>query len=333
MNDYTPAERLRIVVIGAVAPIVIAAVGIAIMLSWSAELPDPLAIHWNGSGEPDGFGSLTGLALMIGGIAAGFGVIVTLATLFQSAGVYTRTLLGSSVWLSTLITVGVVGSVYLQIGLADARDVGDGAGIGFWLIAGTVGGLLLAVPAALLAPRAPLVADDEAATPALGLAKQERAVWSRSTAPQSWLFAALFGGIFLLLGGVSLALAASGEPYWSTLLVAVLLLPVAVGSSFWRVRVSSAGFTVRSLLGLPRFTVPIDQIESARVTQVSPLGDFGGWGVRWGSKGRIGVVVRSGEALEVSRKHGRTIVVTVEDAESAAALINGFRERTATVGA
>ena len=333
MNDYTPAERLRIVVIGAVAPIVVAAVGIAIMLSWSAELPDPVAIHWNASGEPDGFGSLTGLALMIGGIAAGFGAIVTLATLFQSAGVYTRTLLGSSVWLSTLITVGVVGSVHMQRGLADARDVGDGAGIGLWLAGGAVGGLLLAVPAALLAPRATLVAHDEAATPALGLAKQERAVWSRSAAPQSLLFAALFGGIFVMLGVVTVTLAVSGEPYWSTLLIAVVLLPVAVGSSFWRVRVSSAGFTVRSLLGLPRFAVPNDQIESARVTQVSPLGDFGGWGVRWGSNGRIGVVVRSGEALEVSRKRGRTIVVTVEDAESAAALINGFRERTAAVGA
>ena len=333
MNDYTPAERLRIVVIGAVVPTVIAAVGIGIMLSWSANLPDPVAIHWNGSGEPDGFGSLPGLALMIGGIAGGFGAIVTLATLFQAGGAYTRTLLGSSVWLSTLITVGVVGSVHLQLGLADARDVGDGAGIGLWLVAGTVGGLLLAVPAVLLAPRAPLVADDDSATPALALSKQERAVWSRSTAPQSWLFAALFGGILLLLGGVSVALATSGEPYWSTLLIVVVLLPVAVGTSFGRVRVSSAGFTVRSLLGLPRFTVPIDQIESARATRVSPLGDFGGWGVRWGSNGRIGVVVRSGEALEVSRKRGRTIVVTVEDAESAAALINGFRERTASVGA
>jgi hypothetical protein len=332
MNDYTPAERLRIVVIGAVVPIVIAAVGIAVMLSWSADLPDPVAIHWNGSGEPDGFGSLAGLTLMIGGIAAGFGAIVTLATLFQSAGVYTRTLLGTSVWLSTLITVGVVGSVYMQRGLADARDVGDGAGVGFWLLAGAVGGLLLAVPAALLAPRAPLVAHDEAATPALGLAERERAVWSRSTAPQSWLFAVLFGGVFLLLGVATVSLAVSGEPYWSTLLIAVLLLLVAVGTSFWRVRVSSTGFAVRSLLGLPRFTVPIEQIESARVTQVSPLGDFGGWGVRWGSNGRIGVVVRSGEALEVSRTRGRTIVVTVEDAASAAALINGFRERTAAVG-
>jgi len=333
MNDYTPAERLRIVVIGAVVPSVIAAVGIAVMLSWSADLPDPVAIHWNGSGEPDGFGSLPGLALMIGGIAAGFGAIVTLATLFQSAGAYTRTVLGTSVWLSTLITVSVVGSVYMQLGLSDARDVGDGAGIGLWLLAGAVGGLVLAVPAALLAPRAPFFAHDEAATPALGLATRERAIWSRSTAPQSWLFAALFGGILLLLGVVTVALAANGEPYWSTLLIAVLLVLAAVGTSFWRVRVSSAGFTVRSLLGLPRFTVPIGQIESARVTQVSPLGDFGGWGVRWGSKGRIGVVVRSGEALEVSRTRGRTIVVTVDDAESAAALINGFRERAASVGA
>ena len=329
MNDYTPAERRRIVVIGAVVPIVIAAVGIALMLSWSSRLPDPVAIHWNGSGEPDGFGSLAGLAWMIGGIAAGFGAIVTLATLFQSAGVYTRTLLGTSVWLSTLITVGVVGSVHMQLGLADARDVGDGAGIGLWLTAGAVGGLVLAIPSALLAPRAPLVATDEAATPALGLADDERAVWTRTVTPQSWVFVALFGGMLVLLAGVTIALAVDGASYWSTLGIAIVLVPVAVGTSFWRVRVSAAGFTVRSLLGLPRFSVPIDQIESARVTQVTPLGDFGGWGVRFGSHGRLGVVVRAGEALEVSRLTGRTIVVTVSDARSAAALINGLRERGA----
>lgn len=329
MTDYTPAERRRIVVIGAVIPIVIAAVGIALMLSWSSRLPDPVAIHWNGSGEPDGFGSLAGLAWMIGGIAAGFGAIVTLATLFQSAGAYTRTLLGTSVWLSTLITVGVVGSVYLQLDLADARDVGDSAPIGLWLVAGGVGGLLLAVPAALLAPRAPLVGIDEVETPALGLAKDERAVWTRNATPQSWVFAALFGGIFLLLAVVVVSLALAGASYWSTLAIGIVLVPVAIGTSFWRVRVSAAGFSVRSLLGLPRFTVPIEEIESARVTQVSPLGDFGGWGIRFGSNGRLGVVVRSGDALEVSRRTGRTIVVTVSDAESAAALINGFREREA----
>ena len=331
MNDYTPAERWRIVVIGAVIPIVIAAVGIVLMLSWSARLPDPLAIHWNGSGEPDGFGSLSGLAWMTGGIAAGFGAIVTLATLFQSAGAYTRALLGTSVWLSTLVTVGVVGSVHMQLGLDDARDVGDGAGIGLWLLVGGVGGLVLAVPAALLAPRAPLMEADDAATPALGLAKGERAVWSRNAAPRLWVFAALFGGIFLLLAVVIVVLAVSGASYWSTLVIGIVLVPVAIGTSFWRVRVSAAGFSVRSMLGLPRFTVPIDQIESARVTRVSPLGDFGGWGIRFGSNGRVGVVVRSGDALEVSRSTGRTIVVTVADAASAAALINGFREREAAV--
>ena len=331
MNAYTTAERWRIVVIGAVVPIVIAVAGIALMLSWAPQLPDPVAIHWNGAGEPDGFGSLAGLALMIGGITTAFGALVTLATLFQSAGTYTRTLLGASVWLSILITVGVVGSVHMQLGLADARDVGDGAGIGLWLAAGGVGGLLLAVPAALLAPRAPLVGIDDAATPALGLAKDERAVWSRNAAPRSWVFAALFGSIFLLLAVVVVTLALAGASYWITLVIGIVLVPVAIGTSFWRVRVSAAGFSVRSLLGLPRFTVPIDEIESARVTQVSPLGDFGGWGIRFGSNGRLGVVVRSGDALEVSRRTGRTIVVTVSDAESAAALINGFREREAAV--
>jgi hypothetical protein len=95
----------------------------------------------------------------------------------------------------------------------------------------------------------------------------------------------------------------------------------------FHVRVSAAGLTVRSTFGWPRTTVPADEVERADVVQVRPVHDFGGYGWRLGRQGRTGVVVRAGEALEVTRTGGRALVVTVDDAADAAALLNTMAER------
>lgn len=55
---------------------------------------------------------------------------------------------------------------------------------------------------------------------------------------------------------------------------------------------------------------------------VNPMGDFGGWGLRLSVDGRVGVVLRTGEALQITRRKGRPFVVTVDDAETAAAVLS-----------
>ena len=71
----------------------------------------------------------------------------------------------------------------------------------------------------------------------------------------------------------------------------------------------------------------IEEVEEAVVVQVNPLREFGGWGIRTGVGGRIGVVMRGGEALEVVRTGGRRVVVTVDDAATGAALLNTLAGR------
>jgi hypothetical protein len=83
------------------------------------------------------------------------------------------------------------------------------------------------------------------------------------------------------------------------------------------------------VLGLPVIRVPLSDIASADVATIDPFGQFGGWGIRYGFGGRVGIILRSGEALEVIRKSGRSIVITVDDAESAAALLGGLIAREA----
>ncbi|MNY73206.1 hypothetical protein D3C86_2119390 [compost metagenome] len=59
------------------------------------------------------------------------------------------------------------------------------------------------------------------------------------------------------------------------------------------------------------------------------MGEFGGWGLRLSTDRRFGVVLRSGEAIEVLRRSGKRFVVTVEDAATGAALLEALVERRA----
>ena len=64
------------------------------------------------------------------------------------------------------------------------------------------------------------------------------------------------------------------------------------------------------------------------MTTVSPLAEFGGWGYRVGRGGRVGVVLRTGEGLQVERSGGRSFVVTIDDAATGAALLNTLAARS-----
>jgi hypothetical protein len=101
----------------------------------------------------------------------------------------------------------------------------------------------------------------------------------------------------------------------------------------WTIRVDARGVRMRSSLGIPRITIPLANIESADVIHVQAIAEYGGFGVRWGLGGRFGVILRSGEALQVLRHNGRSVVVTVDDAETAAALINGLVARSSGANA
>jgi hypothetical protein len=156
--------------------------------------------------------------------------------------------------------------------------------------------------------------------PRLPLGEAQRAVWLGRAA----------GGAGIAIGAVGLLVAAASAlatRTWGALVVPVVLALVLAAMFAFTVRVDAAGLTVRSALGWPRSHVPADEIEQASVVQVRPFGDFGGWGWRIGRGGRVGVVLRAGEGLLVERSGGRSLVVTVDDAATAAALLNTMAER------
>jgi hypothetical protein len=65
-------------------------------------------------------------------------------------------------------------------------------------------------------------------------------------------------------------------------------------------------------LALPPFwrrTVRLDRIVSLDVVDVSPLRDAGGYGLRFGGRGRVFVVMRRGRAVEVRTVTGERYVI------------------------
>ena len=165
--------------------------------------------------------------------------------------------------------------------------------------------------------------------PTLQLGSDERATWFARLEPARWLGIVLIaiGVVVLVGGGVAVWIAGSVPVLVGYLLLMGFLLFASAGSLFWTVSIDSRGFVARSLFGVPRFTVPIAEVGSAVSVPAGATGGFGGWGLRWGGRGRIGIILGSGEALEVRKRGGGVIVVTTADSERAAALLNSLAQR------
>ncbi|WP_456844037.1 DUF1648 domain-containing protein [Cellulomonas sp. P5_C6] len=288
--------------------------------AWSSELPDPVAVHFGPDG-PDGFSSLAGalwpsavvsLLLAVGCWAVAFFWGRTALVRRICAG----TALGLSAFLSTL----TIGLLDLQRGLSDAADMGS-TGLVFTLA--SVLGITAAALGAWLTPgdvHQPTSAPIPASAAVLDLRPDESASWV--THAESRTALVVGGSVTVLVAALGLLLSA---PF---VLVPALVVAAAVLSCTWfTVTVDRRGLTVRSAVGWPRITVPLDEVEQAEVVTVKPFPEFGGWGYRVGRGGRVGVVLRTGEGLQVERTGGRSLVVTVDDAATGAALLNTLAAR------
>jgi hypothetical protein len=323
---YAHGNLTRVILIAGVLPVLLGVVGTALMLVWSPLLPHPIAIHWGASGRADGYGSLASMISVLLGCVLTFSAAVTLALAKMRAvphpSYQARVLAATSVWLSGFLTVGITGSVAAQRGLADAASA---CPVSVILLLGAVVGVVLGVGAWFLTPPPGISEpEDDDAHSALALAPQERALWSRAVRPATRTVVLFFAivGLGVLGGLVFFALTTAPSMWWMVVLVSLILVASAVCFS-WRISIDDRGVSVRSGAGYPRVDIPLSTISTARVVQVNP---FGGWGLRWAA-GRTGIVVRAGEAVEITRISGRSLVVTVDDAATAVALLEGLLHR------
>jgi hypothetical protein len=325
----TPAQRRRVVVLTAVVPLAIAVAAVALIASWLPDLPERLAIHWGADGTPDGyagFGMIAALILGVTGVLALVFSVAVCTLTAESSPERARLLVATGVAVTTAVTVGVTGLTGAQRGGAPAPD---GGVPGVWLLAGALLGVVLGAVAWRLTPRWNQLAPGTYPQPEpIELAPEERAAWSRAVAP-SRRFTLLLGAFLVLMLGVGVVSVIGSDPSsWPLLITPTLVVALAATTLRWRVTVSRAGLVTRGAFGFPRFVIPLERIESVRVTAVDPMAQFGGWGLRWASGHRFGVVVTSGEGIEVRRTDGSVFVVTVADAATGAALLAGFVARS-----
>jgi hypothetical protein len=301
--------------------LLILAASAGVVWSWREQLPDPVASHWGLRGGPDGFSSLgemLGVLLGIGGaLVLAFGGITW--ALGQSS-VSRRIGAAATVWVTLFLSIVVVGSLAVQRGLSDARDAGP---VDTVLLVAILGPILPTIITAILVPgdlRQPTTEVVAADAPRVRLVDGERAVWIGRAGTQI----AFFIAVPIVVLGVVVAVLTQA---WPLLIVDAVLIAALVTLTTFVVQVDRMGLTVRSAVGWPRYRIPLDEVVRADVTQVAPLKDFGGWGWRVGRDGRVGVVLRKGEALLVERTGGRSIVVTVDGAYTGAGLLNALADR------
>lgn len=330
MKTSLPAERRarrrrrRTASVAVLIGLAIVAGGTLLAYSWRDELPAPVASHWGADGTVNGLSTLDGVV----GVMLGVGGVLVLffgaVTLWLGQASFTRRIgAAATIWSALFLSILTVGTLAVQRGLSDARDVG---GIGGVLALAIVSSVAAAVVVGIVVPgdpREPTRQPIDARAPRATVSAEEHAVWIGRVESRA---AVLVG---LAAAGLVVALMV-WTGLWALLLVAVLLFALVATMSVAVVRVDSTGVTVRSPLGVPRMMVPLDEVVRADVRDVLPFREFGGWGWRVGRGGRVGVVLRAGESLLLERTGGRSVVVTVDGAAAAAGLINSLADRDRT---
>jgi len=170
------------------------------------------------------------------------------------------------------------------------------------------------------------------------LGANERAVWMRTVTMARSGIVVLVVAIVVVLAatvGSFAAELAAGAPLmgaWISLAALILVTVSILCALVFRVRVDEDGLEVRAAAGWPRIRIARDDIRSVEVVHVSPMGEYGGWGWRYGIGSGWAVVMRTGEAIRVTRRNGKVFTVTVDDAETGAALLRGLADRDRSRG-
>jgi len=332
-SDRTTRSDLavrRFMLVALWAPVAFVVVGVVIQFLLLPAVPATIAVHWNAAGEPDGFAPAWTLPLATVGFGVGVPVLIALTAL---PGLR-RGDRGSSYRLMGAIAAGTSA---LMVGLftwtlaIQAGPAGSHATLSLWA------GLVWTGVAALVGAGAWFAQPHEermdAATQAtpLALGPNERAMWLRTTSmkPAAAVSIVVAVIIVVLVAVGAWISGADATVTWLLGVVAALALVLAATTVAFHVRVDDRGLHVDSVLGLPRFRVPLVDVASAARVEVNAMGEFGGWGVRLGTGRRFGVVLRNGEAIEVVRRNGKRFVVTVDDAATGAGLLEALVARVA----
>ena len=315
-------ERTRRAVLGAGIPAAVVGAGLVPYLAYRSELPERVASHFGISGRPDGSMTPQQFLLVVGVLMVlGLGMCVAIALIrrrLQPMVAPTISFVGAFVG---ALAAGILATTAIgQRGLERWQD----ATLSPWALILWIGGsVIVGGAAARIASSLPHDGETGrgAVPPTLDLAPGERAFWT-STLSAKWPL--LLGPVVLL---VALGLTQLVEPWFAL----VLLVPALAITTFSRIRVTAdrSGLQVGyGFLGWPGTSVPLRRIATARAIDVRPT-EWGGWGYRGNLTlmKRAAVVLRAGPGIRLDLHDGKVFVVTIDDPDIPARLLNAEASR------
>ncbi|MCP3801010.1 hypothetical protein NLX83_17230 [Allokutzneria sp. A3M-2-11 16] len=303
-------------------PVLVLGAALLTFHSLAERLPDPLAAHVGPSGRTDSY--LSGPQLLS---VFSFPLSAISLLCLGMFVVARRNPHAQRFLVMTSFAVGGLHAAIFAVVMTANLDVADARTVvfGWWtlplpLLAAVLSGALgYALAGKVVLPKRddPLPAD----APRLELAEGERVSWSHTMTSRL----PLVGATVMVVAALALGFTVS----WHAAIIIVPALLLVLTASV-RITVDGNGLSVRSaLLRRPRKQIALEQIKLVRVRTVDPFRDFGGWGYRHRG-GASGVVLRAGDALVVELDNDIDFVVTVDDADTAAALLNSLAERART---
>lgn len=319
-------RRLPLLAVATVAPVVLTLVAVVVAVLVAPDLAAPVRVHWDAAGNSDGFAP--GWSAIVGFAVVALAVTALVSAILAGAGVHVVTVQTKILALVPVFITALFGALELWILAtqhqgAAAPPVWSGLLLGFGAaVVLVLAGWFALPPAVRVAPGA----DERRAEP-LPLAAGERASWHATTTMALAARVGILAAILFAVAAVTLATVVTQGAMWPLYLVPVVLLVAFATTTTWHLRVDDDGLVVRAAAGFPVFRMARTDVAEAGTVVIRPLGDFGGWGLRWGTGRRFGIVTRAGEALQVTRRDGRILVVTVDDAATAAGLLTAVAAR------
>lgn len=314
----------------AVGRLVLIAVAVALVLVTVlpvvlvGELPDTLATRWDGSGTPTSSVGRTALVVVVGSavLATALGLVALALWPRPLRSNQGPVLAGGAAVVGAVCALPLVSILLANQDVDDWRDV---AGPPVWEFALVIlGSLAVGAVAAWAASSLPSVDERPAPTPPLDAPAAAQVAWTRHLSV-TWALAA--SAATVLVGVVTAAVGQIGVGL-------IVVVTGAATSVLSRIQVFAdhRGLTVTyGWWTWPRTAIPLDRIASAAAIDVAPA-EWGGWGYRGSVRlfRQAAVVLRRGEGLRVDLVDGRRFVVTIDDACTAAAVLE--RERVRATG-
>ncbi|MFT3715704.1 MAG: DUF1648 domain-containing protein [Gordonia sp. (in: high G+C Gram-positive bacteria)] len=314
------------VLLGVLAPAAITVIAFVVQIFLLGDVPDRVIVHWNATGTPDGWSPAWTVPLVTAILCLFLiGIMAVPAVVGLNAGDRGRaypSLVAATLGTTAMVAVLMTSTLWFQKGGRDDEPLLT------TILLSLAVGLVLGTAAWFAQPH-PTESEIGAQAAPIAVADGEQAVWLRTVTASRGMLIVTVGAVTLasLIALFGWTDGTSSGLIVTCVIVALAGVVVLMTSLAFRVRVSPDGLSVRSILGLPRFSIALGQIAGVRVDgDARPLGDFGGCGVRWTGK-TTAVALRRGPAIIVERTNGKRFAVIVDDAPTGAGLLEAYRQQ------